>query len=88
MRANVLFRLSAYLLQYTGDQTYGDWARISHEFVQSHLYDETRGCIMDNFDLSSCQLGDDWPSTYDTGLYLEGLTVLANVTGNTSLVQL
>ena len=88
MRANVLFRLSAYLLQYTGDQTYGDWARISHEFVQSHLYDETRGCIMDNYKLTLCRPGTDQAYTYDTGLYLEGLTVLANVTNDSSLTQL
>ena len=82
------FRLSAYLLQTSKNQTYEEWDRLSHTFIQSHLYNETRGCIMDNYSLSQCQPGNDWAFTYDTGLYLEGLTVLANTTNDSSLIQL
>lgn len=43
---------------------------------------------MDNFNLLQCQQGNDWAFTYDTGLYLEGLSVFANVTNNLTLIEL
>ena len=43
---------------------------------------------MDSYSLSQCQPGSDLVFTHDTGLYLEGLTVLANVTKDPALGQL
>lgn len=43
---------------------------------------------MDNYNLTLCRPGTDQAYTYDTGLYLEGLTVLADVTNDSGLAQL
>ncbi|KAK7688606.1 hypothetical protein QCA50_008144 [Cerrena zonata] len=80
--------LSAYLYELTGNQTYHDSAILSHTFIQSHLYNVSRGCIMDNFEIQQCRPDNDWASTYDTGLYLEGLSVLANTINNSTLTKI
>ncbi|KAK7688601.1 hypothetical protein QCA50_008139 [Cerrena zonata] len=80
--------LSAYLYEMTGNLAYQDSAKLAHTFTQSHLYDATRGCITDNYNIQQCQTQNDWAFTYDTGLYLEGLSVLANTTKDSGLIQL
>lgn len=83
------FRLSAYLYEITGNQTFYDSANLSHTFMQSHLYNDTRGCVTDDLLLSQCQSSNIfWKLTHNTGLYLEGLSVFANVTNDSTLIQL
>ncbi|KAK7688633.1 hypothetical protein QCA50_008171 [Cerrena zonata] len=43
---------------------------------------------MDNYDIQQCQTQNDWAFTYDTGLYLEGISVFANTTNDSALTQL
>lgn len=77
----ILFRLSAYLYDVTGNDTFADAASDAHAFTQAHLYNSTGGYIMDG-----CAGGP--VVTYDTGLYLEALSVLANSTKNSTLMQM
>lgn len=81
-------RLSAYLYELTKNETYHTSATLSHSFVQLHLYNASLGIFVDNYDLLQCRPSNDWAFTYDTGLYLEGLTVLAHATNDPQLVQL
>ncbi|KAK7688612.1 hypothetical protein QCA50_008150 [Cerrena zonata] len=80
--------LSAYLYEITRNQTYYEFANLSHTFIQSHLYNVSRGCIMDNYDIQQCQTGNNRAFTYNTGLYLEGLSVFSNTTKDSGLIQL
>ena len=70
----------------TGNRTYRDAANLTNEFLYSHLYDPTTGHLCDNFKLTTCIRSSD-TYTYDMGLYLEGLSVLANKTSNQALID-
>lgn len=60
---------------------------LTHTFVQLHLFNATNTYIADSFDLQGCQQNTE-AFTYDTGLYLEGLSVFANTTHNLTLIGL
>ena len=74
-------RLSAYLYNTTHNSTFLDFAQLSGTFIQTHLY--TDGAVVGGFDALNCSseatpLSRPWY----TGIFIEGLAVLANVTGN------
>ncbi|KAI0029035.1 Six-hairpin glycosidase-like protein [Vararia minispora EC-137] len=83
--------LSAYLYEGTKNQTYLDIAQLTAEFMRNHMYNGT--IILDTFDVTVCggpDTGEPGVFTYNEAFYIEGLAVLANVTGNstwTSLVE-
>ena len=83
-------RLSAYLYEATNVSTYYDAAILSHEFMQSHPCKGDLGCFSGksgSFDVRSCaRLGGQ--SSLNVAIYLEGLSVLANKTGNSTLYNL
>ena len=74
-------RLSAYLYNTTHNSTFLEFAQLSGTFIQTHLY--TDGAVVGGFDALNCSseatpLSRPWY----TGIFIEGLAVLANVTGN------
>ncbi|KAJ8074479.1 hypothetical protein PM082_015380 [Marasmius tenuissimus] len=72
--------LSSMLAKATGNQTYLAAAIQSFEFLQSQLRDQT-GLIVDSLSSVTCQeAGDLIP--YNTGLMIEGLSVLVSIEPN------
>ena len=80
MGSSIHTRLSAYLYEFTRNETYRDAASSAQRFLHSHLVDSKTGLVRDLIDLENYGYGNNLLLTYNTGLYLEGLTVLANVT--------
>lgn len=72
-KSNPALRLSAYLYEITQNQTYYDAASLAHKFIQSHLYDPT-GSIKHMLNLTDCTYPNTFILTYNTGLYIEGLS--------------
>ena len=75
------FSLSARLLERTGDPKYRTAVELSAQFVKSHLYNGA--VILDTITLSDCQ-NTNQVITYNTGYFLEGLSIYVNVTGNST----
>ena len=71
----------------TNNQTYRLAASLAQTFIQSHFSDSSTGCILDKFSLSNCAYANHDLITYSSGLYLEALTVLGNVTNDLQLVN-
>lgn len=80
-------RLSAYLYDITDNQTYYDATVMTYTFIDSHIFNEAKGYVMDSFLVQTCVGDDPLVMTYNTGLYLEALSLFANKTANTTLVQ-
>ncbi|KAK7688641.1 hypothetical protein QCA50_008179 [Cerrena zonata] len=80
--------LSAYLYDITDNQTFHDATVITYSFINSHLFNNTGNYVTDSFDVSTCVGDDPLVMTYNTGLYLEALSVFANKTSNSTLVQI
>lgn len=70
-------RLSAYLYNATGNDTYLNSAQDAHQFIQSYLYDSGNISVMDAIDLIDCTMTNHFNYTFNTGLYLEALTMLS-----------
>ncbi|KAJ3476801.1 hypothetical protein NLI96_g10910 [Meripilus lineatus] len=76
--------LSAHLLEETSDPKYQSAAALTLQFIRSHLYNGT--IILDKMYLSNCVVfNDSW--TYNTGFFVEGLSIYANLTQDMSLVS-
>ncbi|KAI0074074.1 hypothetical protein K474DRAFT_1710153 [Panus rudis PR-1116 ss-1] len=73
--------LSAHLYEATKDNKYGDAAELSAAFIKNHLYNGT--IIMDTITLAGCA-NNGLSVTYNSGFFIEGLSVYANVTGNST----
>ena len=80
-------RLSAYLYDVTDNQTFRDAANTSRTFIDAHLHNKTGGYVRDGFNIQPCNSDDPLVMTYNTGLYLEGLSVFANKTGDSDLMK-
>ena len=80
-------RLSAYLYYVTDNQTFRDAAHTSRTFIDAHLHNKTGGYVSDGFGIQPCNTADSLVMTYNTGLYLEGLSVFANKTGDSDLMK-
>ena len=72
----------------TNNQTYRLAASLAQTFIQSHFSDSSTGCILDKFSLSDCVYADHDLITYNSGLYLEAVTVLGNTTNDLQLVNM
>lgn len=81
------FRLSAYLYEATNNQTYLEAASLSQKFIQAHLTDASTSCIKDLIFLNDCSYPNNFIVTYNTGLYLEGITVLGHTINDTNLIH-
>ena len=67
--------------------TYLAAAQTSQTFIQAHLYNQTGGYVIDGTGPDTCESGGPIV-TYDTALYLEGISVLANLTKNATLTEM
>ncbi|KAF9068564.1 endo-1,6-alpha-mannosidase [Rhodocollybia butyracea] len=80
--------LSAFLAEITGDTTYTNAAILSAQWIEN-LQINAGGIVLDTVDGASCvRSPDTWLFTYNSGKYLEGLSVLKDVTGNTAWTTL
>ncbi|KZV60401.1 hypothetical protein PENSPDRAFT_620058 [Peniophora sp. CONT] len=78
--------LSAYLYEATGSQQYLTAAQESADFMQFHML-KPGGYVYDSYDVAKCA-ADNGTVTYNSGWFVEGLSVLANVTQNSTQAQL
>ncbi|OJA11364.1 hypothetical protein AZE42_05158 [Rhizopogon vesiculosus] len=84
----VRVNLSAYLTSATGNITYNNAAILSANFIKTSNMN-SGGLILDSIDAQDCTRSpSDWLFTYNSGKYIEGLSVLASVTGNSSWTSL
>ncbi|KAL1742763.1 glycoside hydrolase family 76 protein [Schizophyllum fasciatum] len=76
--------LSAYLAEATGDGKYKDAALRSANWIKTlNMRDDY--VVLDSVHTQDCTRSPaDWLFTYNTGKYIEGLNVLADVTGDAS----
>ncbi|EEB98156.1 hypothetical protein MPER_02386, partial [Moniliophthora perniciosa FA553] len=83
----VYFRLSALLAEATSNKTYLDAAISSATFIQANMFG-TQGAVQAIDVKESCDDPKylDVPITEHTGLWIEGLSVLASTTGNSSTI--
>ncbi|KIK69955.1 hypothetical protein GYMLUDRAFT_34359 [Collybiopsis luxurians FD-317 M1] len=80
--------LSAFLAETTGDSTYTNAAILSAQWIQN-LQINPNNLVLDTVDGASCARSPDtWLFTYNSGKYLEGLSVLKDVTGNSAWTSL
>ncbi|KIK70000.1 hypothetical protein GYMLUDRAFT_151902 [Collybiopsis luxurians FD-317 M1] len=76
-----IIRLSAFLAEATGDEKYTKAATLSAEWIQN-LQINADGIILDGVSGSDCtRSASSWLFTYNSGKYLEGLSVLKDVSG-------
>jgi len=74
--------LSAFLAEYTGNATYTNAAILSANWIKSHNIN-ANDLVLDTVDASDCKTSPaSWLFTYNTGKYIEGLSVLGAVTGD------
>ena len=76
-------RLSAYLYEETRDDKYKQVAEHTATFAKTHLFNGT--VVIDHIDVHKCIRSENEARTYNSGLLIEGLSVLANVTRNVTL---
>ncbi|KZV77309.1 hypothetical protein PENSPDRAFT_679489 [Peniophora sp. CONT] len=78
--------LSAYLFEQTGDPLYQQTAQLSLEFILNHLWNGT--VVTGGFNyLNACELSTIL-YTENQGWFIEGLSVWANVTRNSTVLSL
>ncbi|KAJ8592414.1 endo-1,6-alpha-mannosidase [Rhizopogon salebrosus TDB-379] len=76
--------LSAYLASATGNITYKNAAILSANFINTTNMN-SGDLVLDTVDAQDCtRSSSSWLFTYNSGKYIEGLSVLASVTGNSS----
>ncbi|CAL1699053.1 unnamed protein product [Somion occarium] len=73
--------LSAHLYEATKDEKYATAAEASAEFIRTFMYNGT--IIIDTITLATCAVST-LPVTYNSGFFIEGVSVLADVTQNTT----
>jgi len=74
--------LSAYLASATGNSKYTTASEAAAKFIFNHVYDQTRMIALDTVEANDCSK-KAYVFTYNSGKFIEGLSVLAQVTGNT-----
>ncbi|KAL4246403.1 hypothetical protein ABKN59_009154 [Abortiporus biennis] len=73
--------LSAHLYEATKQQQFADAAELSAQFIKNQLYNGT--IVGDTITLNNC-FPSFLPVTYNQGFFIEGLSVYANVTNNST----
>lgn len=80
--------LSAYLASTTRNSTYTNAAILSANFIKTTNMN-SEDLVLDTINAQDCtRSSSSWLFTYNTGKYIEGLSVLAFVTGDTSWTSL
>ncbi|KAJ7498155.1 endo-1,6-alpha-mannosidase [Mycena galericulata] len=76
--------LSAFLAQYTGNATYTNAAILSANWIKNHNIN-ANDLVLDTVDAADCSTSPaSWLFTYNSGKYIEGLSVLGAVSGDSS----
>ncbi|KAK0482975.1 hypothetical protein EDD18DRAFT_1294026 [Armillaria luteobubalina] len=89
MESGLFLVLSGLLAEATSNQTYLDSAIESANFIQSHLLDPS-SIVLDSVSSKSnesCSM-DSTVFLYNSGIFIEGLAILAFITRNTSIEDL
>jgi len=77
----ILLRLSAYLAEITGVSKYKNAAILSAKWIEAHNI--ANNIVLDTVNAHNCSTSPaSWIFTYNSGKYIEGLGVLAKVTGD------
>jgi len=80
--------LSAFLAEATGNDTYTNAAILSAEWIQ-RLQINSDSIVLDSVDGEDCtRSASSWLFTYNSGKYIEGLSVLKDVTKNSTWTTL
>jgi len=75
--------LSGYLAEATGNSMYTNAAIQSAQWITNQDFDPNQNLVLDTVDGSSCATSpSSWLFTYNTGKYIEGLSILATLTGD------
>ena len=84
-----MFSLSARLYEVTGNSTYLDTAEQSIQFMQTYMVKPANSdiTITNIFDPTSCTLDETGVTSDDVGPYIEGLSIVANITTNQTYTQ-
>lgn len=81
-------RLSAFLAQITGDTKYKEAAILSATWMKN-LQVNANNIVLDSVNGHDCSRSPDtWLFTYNSGKYIEGLSILSAVTGDSSWTDL
>jgi hypothetical protein len=83
-------RLSAHLAELTGEPASGPYhtsAQLSANFLQTFMHDGADDLIGDTMDLDSCVVVLDAKSSHSSGAAIAAFALLANLTGDVSLVN-
>jgi predicted alpha-1,6-mannanase (GH76 family) len=86
-RVTVSDSLSALLAEATSDQMYLDAARELADFIHAHLYN-IGNVIQDSISAGDCSTTPNAIMPYNSGLTIEGLSILASITKNASTLGL
>ncbi|KAF9525923.1 endo-1,6-alpha-mannosidase [Crepidotus variabilis] len=79
--------LSAYLAELTGDAKYKDAAILSATWIQNHNI--ANNLILDSVNAQTCNKSPaSFTFTYNSGKYIEGLSVLSSITGDSKWTNL
>jgi len=80
--------LSAYLAEFTGEAKYTNAAILSAQWIKN-VNLNSKDIALDTIHATDCSRSpSSWLFTYNTGKYVEGLSVLANVTRDSSWIDL
>lgn len=80
--------LSAYLAEITKDSKYKDASALSAKWIEAHNIAPNK-ILLDSQSASDCSRSPaSWIFTYNTGKFVEGLSVLYDVTADDSWNQL
>ncbi|VDB91820.1 unnamed protein product [Peniophora sp. CBMAI 1063] len=81
--SGMMISLSGYLYNATRNATYLETAELGATFMQSNAY-HPGNPIPAGINASDCTIQDPNIFSWNTGLYIQGMAVLASITGNTS----
>ncbi|ESK83137.1 glycoside hydrolase family 76 protein [Moniliophthora roreri MCA 2997] len=87
METGLFLTLSTLLYESSSNYTYLNAARQSAEFIRLHLY-QPPGLILQFISNQNCTRAIGVSPIHPTGLWIQGLSILSSVTGNSSMIAL
>ncbi|VDC07672.1 unnamed protein product [Peniophora sp. CBMAI 1063] len=84
------FALTSRLAELTGNTTYLTTAELTVQFMQTYMLDPTHASalVVETLDVTTCTPSTNNPVTWDLGPFIEGLSILANITHDETYSQL
>jgi len=81
--------LSGYLAEATGNSMYTNAAIQSAHWMRNQDFDASKNLVLDTVDGKTCTTSPaSWLFTYNSGKYIEGLSILATLTGDSQWTSL